>query len=160
LIDATEFYTNSDIRLKINSILYSHYKGHTTLTFLIGVDAIGTTWDEMVSNGYGGSISDPQITRISERLSKIPFGMFMEFDKGFLMENDCVKEGVGVVRQIKMMTGQTQQSSSDTALTQKVGNTQIAVEKVNGGVKLACRSLDRNISTLQLGLAPLIMKIF
>ncbi len=69
--------------------------------------------------------------------------MLGEFDKGFLMENDCFAEGVGVgvVRPSrtrspkKMMDNQAQESPTDTALTQKVGNTRIAVEQANGGAK-------------------------
>jgi hypothetical protein len=53
LFDATEIFTDKATRLKeVYSVLYSHYKNHATLKFLIGCDGIGTTWDEAVSDGF------------------------------------------------------------------------------------------------------------
>jgi hypothetical protein len=159
LIDATEVNTDSATRLKIYSILYSCYKSHATLKFLIGCDGIGTTWDEAISDGFGGSISDPVVTRITRILETIPFGSLGEVDKAFLCENDAINQGVGLVRPMKMLDNQVQQSAADTALTQKVGNTRIAIEQLNGAAKAACNYLDHNVPILQLGLAPLIVKV-
>jgi hypothetical protein len=159
LFDATEIFTDKATRLKVYSVLYSHYKNHATLKFLIGCDGIGTTWDEGISDGFGGSISDPQATRITKLLESIPFGAQGEVDKGFLSENDAIQLGVGLVRPAKCLDNQVQQSATDTARTQKVGNTRIAVEQLNGGSKASCNFFNSNIKILQLGLAPIIVKV-
>ena len=55
----------------------------------MGSDAIGTVWDESISEGYPGSISDPVATAVTKILEQVPFGFAVEVDKGFLIENDC-----------------------------------------------------------------------
>jgi hypothetical protein len=78
-------------------------------------------------------------------------------DKGFLTDNVCAEIGIGCARPPKKLKRQVQQSAEDTAHTQKVGNTRIVVEQVNGGGKMSCRCFDGTIPLLQLGLAPKIL---
>ena len=58
---------------------------------------------------------------MSDILGGVPHGVSVEVDKGFLIENECALRGIGCVRLIKLINNQTQQSSVDTVLTQKVG---------------------------------------
>jgi hypothetical protein len=108
---------------------------------------------------FPGSISDPMATSVSNILAGIPFGLQVEVDKGFLIENLCVLLGIGCIRPPKKLKGQTQQSVEDTALTQKIGNTRIVIENVNGGAKGQGRYFNGVIPVLQLGLAPLLMRV-
>jgi hypothetical protein len=47
--------------------------------------------------------------------------------------------GIGCAHPPKNLKRQVQQLAEDTAHTQKVGNTRIVVEQVNGGAKMSCR---------------------
>ena len=59
----------------------------------------------------------------------------------------------------KRQRNQVQQSAVDTGQTQKVGNTRIVVENVNGEMKLQIRYLNVLIPTLQFGTISQIVRI-
>jgi len=77
-------------------------------------------------------------------------------DKGFIVNSDAAAEGVDIDRPQKRLRKQTQQTSVDTSQTQKIGNTRIIVENVNGEVKGGIRYLNALIPTLQF---PIISKV-
>ena len=70
-----------------------------------------------------------------------------------MIENECALLGINCVRPIKLVDKQTQQSSADASLTQKVGKTRIVIEQNNGQMKQATNFFDRRIQINQLGLA-------
>jgi hypothetical protein len=57
-----------------------------------------------------------------------------------------------------MLQGQTQQAAEDTAQTQKVGNTRIAIEQLNGATKAAARWLNGEVPISMLGILSLFMR--
>mmetsp|Transcript_19629 Transcript_19629/g.33477 ORF Transcript_19629/g.33477 Transcript_19629/m.33477 type:complete len:201 (-) Transcript_19629:44-646(-) len=59
LLDATEIFAEAASMKSVNAILYSAYKHHSTLKWLFGCDPIGTVWDDSISDGYPGAVSDP-----------------------------------------------------------------------------------------------------
>lgn len=71
----------------VNAMLYSVYKHSSTIKWLARCDTIGATWDNALGTGAGGSISNPMATAVSTILEHIPFGMCIEFAKGFLIKN-------------------------------------------------------------------------
>ena len=158
LLDATEEHAETASMKTINSVLYSAYKHHSTLKWLVGCDPIGTVWDESISDGYPGSISDPVATAVSKILEQVPYGFAVEVDKGFLIENDCALLGILSIRPMKMLDKQTQQSKEDAALTQKVGKTRIPIEQANGQMKGATAFFDSKIRMSQIGLADLVFR--
>ena len=158
LVDATEIFAEVASMKSVNAILYSAYKHHSTLKWLVGCDPIGTVWDDSISDGYPGAVSDPILTTVTKILEQIPFGCAIEVDKGFLIENDCALLGIHCIRPMKMLQGQTQQSKEDVALTQKVGKTRIPVEQINGQMKNSASFFDKRISLHQIGLADLICR--
>lgn len=56
------------------------------------------------------------------------------------------------------LKNQKQQSSEDTALTQKVGKTRIPIEQANGQMKQSATWFDKSIRIDQIGLADLIFR--
>lgn len=158
LLDATEAFADIASMKTVNAILYSAYKHNSTVKWLVGCDPIGTVWNESISDGYPGSISDPIATAVSEILDQIPFACAVEVDKGFLIENECALLGIICIRPMKMLDKQTQQSAEDTALTQKVGKTRIPIEQANGQMKRGTAFFDRKIRIDQIGLADLIFR--
>jgi hypothetical protein len=125
---------------------------------LAGCDGIGTTWSALLPDDYPGAIYDPVLTRQTHILKTIPFGMKFEVDKGFLCENDAILHGVFIERPQKMPQGQTQQAAEDTAQTQKVGNTRIPIEQLNGATKAAARWLNGEVPISQLSLLSLVIR--
>ncbi len=159
LLDATEIFAVTASMKSVNSILYSAYKHHSTLKWLVGCDPIGTTWDDSITEGYPGSISDPMRTFITEILEQIPFGCAVEVDKGFLIENDCAMLGIYCIRPVKFLEKQTQQSKEDVAHTQKVANSRIVIEQANGQMKNSASFFDKRIRLHQIGLADLVFRL-
>ena len=103
LLDATEAYADIASMKSVNVILYSAYKGHSTLKWLVGCDPIGTVWNESISAGYPGSVSDIVCTAVTNILDQIPYGCAVEVDKGFLIENDCALLGIICIRPMKLL---------------------------------------------------------
>jgi len=161
LLDATELRAQDADQNLAHGVLHSDYKGTTTLKSLAGCGPIGETFDESVPEHgvIGGGGGDTAATEATGILECVPFGMAVEVDKGFLIDNICALLGIGIHRPPKKMKGQTQQSAEDTALTQKIGNTRIVIEQVNGGAKATGGFFKGVIPILQLGLAPLLIRI-
>ncbi|KAL7516134.1 hypothetical protein ACHAWX_001183 [Stephanocyclus meneghinianus] len=145
-LDTTEVFADIASLKTVNAILYSQYKHNSTLKFLVGCDPIGTTWSQAISNGYPGAVSDSVVTAISEILKHIPFTAAVKMYKGFLIDNECAKEGLICIRPMKFMKGQQQQSKEDVALMQKL----------NGQAKNASGFCDSTVRIDQIGLADLL----
>ncbi|KAL3777636.1 hypothetical protein ACHAWO_012525 [Cyclotella atomus] len=158
LLDATESYAEMAGMKTVNSILYSAYKHNPTIKWLVGCDPIGIVWNDSISDGYPGSISDPIATWVSDILKQVPFACAVEVDKGFLIENVCALLGVIIIRPMKFLDNQKQQSKTDTALTQKIGKTRIPIEQKNGQMKRSTAFFDRRIRIDQIALADLIFR--
>ena len=137
----------------VSAILFSAYKHKLALKWLAGCDPIGCMNRESISQAHGGSCSNPAFTQVSEILASLPFGSAVKVDKGFLIENLCALLGIICVRPMKHLEKQTQQSSTDTGLTQKVGKTRIPIEQCNGGMKNDTAFFDHLIKIQQNGLA-------
>eukprot|EP00978_Attheya_sp_CCMP212_P003638 scaffold7620_cov46-Attheya_sp.AAC.1 len=146
LMDATEITAEVASMKLMNSALYSAYKHNSTVKWLTGTDAIGTSWYDAIPPGRPGGAGDGVMTVVIEILDQIPPGMAVEVDKGFLIDNLYALAGV-------------QQAAHSTALTQKIGNTRIPIEQSNGQMKQSTRFFDSPIAILQLGLADLLFRI-
>ena len=116
LLDATKIGAEVASMKTVNAVLYSAYKHGSTYKWLAACDLIGPVVNRMVGTGH---------TAVSDILGVVPHGMSVEVGKGFLIENECALRGIGCVRPMKLMDNQTQQSSVDAALTQKVGKSRI-----------------------------------
>ncbi|EJK68248.1 hypothetical protein THAOC_10592 [Thalassiosira oceanica] len=158
MLDATEITAQVASMKTVNSILYSAYKHNSTLKWLVGCDAIGTVWNESITDANGGAISDPIQTTVTRILEDIPFGCAVEVDKGFMIDNDCALLGIMCMRPQKFIKHQQQQSKEDVAGTQKIGNTRITIEQVNGQMKISTNFFDKRIKILQIGLADKIFR--
>lgn len=75
------------------------------------------------------------MTYDTQILRQVSLGNYAKVDKGFLVENIAIDEGVLVDRPVKRQKKQVQQSAVDTARQQNSGNTRIIVENVNVGLK-------------------------
>ena len=103
LLYATKGFADIVSMKTVNAKSYSAYKHHLTLKWLVGCDPIGTIWNESISDGYGGSISDPMFTFVTDILNQILCGNVVEVDKGFFTENMCALLGIACIRPMKML---------------------------------------------------------
>ena len=132
LLDATKIRANVASMKTVNAVLYSPYKHSSTMKWLAGCCPIGLVSEDMIGAGHGGSISNTVATAVLKTLKCVPFGVAVEVDKGFSIENESALLGINCVRPMKLLDGQAQQPAEDAALTQKVGKTRIVVEQKNG----------------------------
>ena len=104
IIDATELKIEVPSALQKHSESYSSYKSHTTSKYLFGVDPKGGIM--LISQLYGGSISDKQIVQRSGCLDvldkkvmvhEINKGDAIMADEGFDIQNDLKKLGFNLV---------------------------------------------------------------
>lgn len=137
------------MQLAVHAALFSTYKDRPTLKFLAGSDGIGVTWAKLIPDGKPGAALDQAMMKVTKILRNCPFGWNVEVDKGFVVDNEGAKLEVGIQRPPKMIWNQVQQLPEDTCTTEKVGNTRIPVEQLNGAVQ---------IPILQLGLASIIFQ--
>ena len=104
IIDATELKIEVLSALQKHSESYSTYKSHSTSKCLLGVDPKGGIM--LISQLYGGSISDKQIVQRSGCLDildkkvmvhEIKKGNAIMADEGFNIQNDLKKLGFNLV---------------------------------------------------------------
>lgn len=156
LLDAFEVFCQDSSNPNVSSSTHSDYKKHCTIKFLGGCCPIGCPWGDTVPDGNPGRASDVAMTEDTQILRQVPFGNTCKVDKGFICENQAIGEGVYIDRPQKRLKKQTQQSAVDTAQTQKLGNTRIIVENLNGELKGQVRYLNCLIPCLQF---PIISKL-
>jgi hypothetical protein len=159
LLDAVEIFAQQSSNPNVASTTHSDYKKHCTVKFLAACGLIGEVPAEWVPDGRGGRASDVMMTDHTNILRFVPYGHTCKVDKGFIVNLIAAREGVIVDRPQKRQRNQKQQSAVDTAQTQKIGNTRIIVENVNGGVKTDVRYLNALIPCHQFPIISQIVRI-
>jgi hypothetical protein len=159
LLDAVEIFAQQSSNPNVASTTHSDYKKHCTAKFLAACGVIGEIPAEWVPDGRGGKASDVMMTDHTNILKFVPFGHTCKVDKGFIVNLIAAREGVVIDRPQKRKKNQKQQSAVDTAQTQKIGNTRIIIENVNGGVKTDLRYLNALIPCHQFPIISQIVRI-
>ena len=119
-LDTFEVFTHSSSNKNVASSTYSNYKKHCTAKFLGACDTIGYTWGALVPDAYPGRISDPVLTELTKIMRQVHYGNRCQVDKGFIVENIAMKEGVDIDRPAKKKKKQKQQSSKRRRLATTV----------------------------------------
>ena len=110
-----------------------------------------------LSCGWGGRVSDKEITLQSEFLSYITHGDLVLADRGFLIEEDLNR--VGAHLKIPAFTrGKPQLSAANVDTSRQISNIRIHVERVIGAIK-KFRILQNTIPLLLVDLLDDIMVI-
>lgn len=126
IIDCTEIKVQTPSSLVLNSELYSHYKGTTTLKGLIGITPAGAV--SFISSLYMGSISDTHITRVCGMLELLEPGDQVMADKGFLIQ-DLLLERQCTLVMPNFLKLKGQFSKDETSQNELIANLRVHVER-------------------------------
>ena len=108
---------------------FSNYKHNYTAKFLLDILSNGAFY--FISDAYGGSITDPDLTRVCGFLQLMISGLDVMADKGFLLQDDLQELGCLCHIPPVRRRGQEQCTAEESETTHHIANRRIYVE--NGG---------------------------
>ena len=133
IIDASEIKIQVPSSASASVLCYSSYKSNHTLKFLIGVAPCGLI--SFMSRGYGGRITDAQITTQSGILDLLEPGDEVMADKGFpLIERDLINKDCLLVMPPKR-TQKRQFTEKENQETYAIASVRIHVERAIARMK-------------------------
>lgn len=92
IIDGTEMFTQRPLNLRARGQVYSNYKKHSTVKFLVGIAPNG--YFMFVSKAYGGRASDKFTVTTSGFLDLMHPGMEIMADRGYTISAELGSRGV------------------------------------------------------------------
>lgn len=129
IIDCFEIFIERPSNQLAKAQIFSTYKHHNTVKYLIGVTLQGAT--SFVSEGWGGSVSDKHVTENCGLLNNLIPGDVILADRGFDISESVAAWAVTVT--IPAFTrGKKQLSGIDVEQTRRIANVWIHVERVIG----------------------------
>ena len=135
IIDCFEIFIERPKNLKARAQVYSNYKKHSTVKFLICCNPLGSI--TFLSPAWGGRSTDNEIVRDSGFISlnyHHPRDQILA-DRGFTLEDDFAA-GCSAELIIPAFTkGKKQLSAKEVETTRKIANVRIHVERVIGNLK-------------------------
>lgn len=146
IIDCTEIFIQRPKTLKARAQVYSNYKKHSTVKYLIACTPHGSI--SFLSQAYGGRASDIEIVKESGMISpKLHFpGDQILADRGFTL-NEEFAAGCGVQLIIPSFTkGKKQLSAEEVETSRQIAAIRIHIERVIGLVKSRYKILDGTLS--------------
>ena len=152
IIDCTEIFIQRPSDLTARAEVYSTYKNHSTVKYLVCVSPTGGVM--FLSCGWGGRVSDKEITLKSKFLDFTQPGDLVLADRGFLIEEELNRIGA-YLKMPYFKRGKNQLSAGEVDTSRQLSNVRIHVERVIGSLK----KFHILQNTLPLTLAPLIDKI-
>lgn len=132
IIDCFEVFSERASNPDAAASMFSNYKHHQTVKFLIAVSPQGTIM--FISNGYGGRASDKHITETCGLLDKLSPGDLILADRGFLIK-EVVFGALADVKTPAFLKGKKQMNPVDIEESRKLSSVRIHVERVIGTLK-------------------------
>ena len=132
IIDATGIYIGKPSNPEAQQLTFSTYKNSNTLKALVGITPSGSVC--FISDLYGGSISDKEITSKSGFINKLQRGDEVMADRGFNIQEMLVSKGVRVnVPPFMNQSGQF--SEQEMLATRRIASLRIHVERAIERIK-------------------------
>ena len=132
IIDCSEIFTDIPTRFEARSIMYSNYKKHNTIKFLIGITPCGSI--SFLSQCWGGRVSDKVITQESNFLRHLQQDDVVLADRGFTIADDLAIHGAKL--EIPAFTrGKSQLKQREVEYSKQLSTVRIHVERVIGQLK-------------------------
>ncbi|XP_056145806.1 uncharacterized protein LOC130121000 [Lampris incognitus] len=123
IIDCTEIFINRPTNLTARAQTYLNYKSHNTVKYLVGMSPAGAI--TFLSAGWGGRVSDKQLTAESGFYDLLEVNDEMLADRGFTIRDELAVRGA-TLRIPHFTKGKKQLSA------QEVSNERIHIERVIG----------------------------
>lgn len=129
IIDCFEIFVDRPLNPLARAQLWSHYKHHCTVKFLIGITPQGTV--SFISDAWGGRVSDKKLTEESGLMELLTPGDVILADRGFDI-NESVGLYLATIRIPAFTRGKKQLSAIEVEQTRRIANVRIHVERVIG----------------------------
>nr|XP_004209786.2 uncharacterized protein LOC101234906 [Hydra vulgaris] len=155
IIDCTEIFIERPKNLTSRSQTWSNYKHNNTIKYLIGITPAGAV--SFLSPGWGGRVSDKQITFESNFCQKLYPGDCVLADRGFNIRDEL--NAVGATLKVPAFTkGRQQLSGWEVDTFRQISNVCIHVERVISRIK-KFRIIHMTVPIIQVDLLDDIMII-
>ena len=132
IIDCFEIFIDRPHNLTARAQTWSNYKHNNTVKYLISITPSGAI--NFLSAGWGGRVSDKEITLQSGYMDKLLHGDEVLADRGFLVSEEMAALGV-TLRMPSFTRGKKQLSSKDVEVSKNLAHVRIHVERVIGRMK-------------------------
>ena len=133
IIDCTELFSETPSSLSAHKQLYSNYKHHSTVKFLVGISQAGAII--YISKMYGGRASDKLITEQSiDFLNWLEPGTSVMADRGFTID-DLLPPGVKLIIPPFKPKDSSQFSKAKVLNAKKISEARVHVERAMARIK-------------------------
>ncbi len=129
IIDCTEIFIDRPNNLTARAQTWSNYKHHNTVKYLVGITPAGAI--SFLSPGWGGRVSDKEITSKSGFFELLEPKDEILADQGFLIREDLAAYGA-TLRIPQFTKGKKQLSAHEVDTSRRLSNVRIHVERVIG----------------------------
>ncbi|XP_057308774.1 uncharacterized protein LOC130647068 isoform X1 [Hydractinia symbiolongicarpus] len=136
IIDCTEIFIDRPKKLNAHNEVYSNYKKHSTVKFLIACSPQGSI--SFLSKAWGGRVSDVELVKQSGFISSKYHhpGDQILADRGFTLTDEFAA-GCGVELIMPSFTkGKKQLSAQEVETTRQIASIRIHIERVIGLIKI------------------------
>uniref|UniRef100_A0A1A8FMA8 Cyclin-dependent kinase 2 associated protein 2 n=1 Tax=Nothobranchius korthausae TaxID=1143690 RepID=A0A1A8FMA8_9TELE len=148
IIDCTEIFIARPSNLTSRAQTWSNYKHSNTIKYLIGITPAGAI--SFLSPGWGGRVSDKQITKESGLFDLLEHNDEILADRGFQIRDELAACGA-TLRIPHFTKGKKQLSAQEVDSSRQLSRVRIHVERVIGRWK-NCKILQTVIPVSQLNI--------
>ena len=133
IIDCSEVFTETPTALDVAAALWSEYKHHHTIKFLVAITPTGAvSW---ISSMYGGRASDCHIVRDSGFLDNIERYDLVLADRGFKIREELLTIGANLAIP-PSSAASMQMCAKDVRQTSQIANVRVHVERAIRRIKV------------------------
>ncbi|XP_047129638.1 uncharacterized protein LOC124809549 [Hydra vulgaris] len=132
IIDCTDIFIQRPNNLEARAITWSNYKSTNTIKYLIVVSPAEAI--TFLSHGWGGRISDKEITIKSGFLDFVGYGDSILADREFLIEEELALK-CATLHRPSFTKGKKQLSAKEVEESRKLSHLRIHIERVIGRLK-------------------------
>ena len=126
ILDCTDVYALRPSGLQARKQMFSNYKHHITIKFLIACSTNGSV--TYVSRAWGGRASDKKIT-CDQCLDLLLPGEAVMADRGFLVEEEVTARGCKLYIPAFLTAGRAQLNAAEVTSTRRIARARIHIER-------------------------------
>ena len=132
IIDCTEIFIERPFNLQARAQTWSNYKNTNTIKYLLAITPAGAV--SFLSRGWGGRVSEKEITIKSGFLDVLQHGDLILADRGFTISEELATYGA-TLKVPNFTKGKSQMSGKEVGASRKISNVRIHVERVIGRLR-------------------------